>query len=84
MMQHAGDRLRGGADEDDKASVPASRQQAAAGDAAGVGLGPGIHFQLSRVKFPATVSFLFPLADHQISGNFQGNLRFRFITKASP
>ena len=39
-------------------------------------LGPGIHFQLSRVKFPATVSFSFPLADHQISGNFQGNIRF--------
>ena len=35
-----------------------------------------IHFQLSRVIFPSTVSFLFPLADHQISGSFQGNLRF--------
>ena len=28
MMQHTCDRLRGGADEDAKASVPASRQQA--------------------------------------------------------
>ena len=32
MMQHTCDRLRGGADEDAKASVPASRQQAASGN----------------------------------------------------
>ena len=32
MMRHACDRLRGGDDEEDKASVPASRQEAGAGD----------------------------------------------------
>ena len=32
MTQHTCDRLRGGADEDAKASVPASRQQAASGN----------------------------------------------------
>ena len=45
-------------------------------------VGDGVHFQLSRVKFPATVS-LFPLADHQISRSFQGNLRV-FLSQRRP